>query len=772
MTTFKPPKPYKLSKTETIASFEAWKHNQLYNLMADPVFKDLMASTTSWSKKGVANRGLVADTAAGGKTAEAKCQTLNLMLDQIANWCPFISRTFLVKQSTSLNDVWQKIREHYGFLSTGGHFLDISAIHLEPDERPEDLYQRIYMFFEDNLITANSLSHNGAQLTTDEEMSPTLENTITWLWLKLLNPALPQLVKQRYGADLQNKSLASLKSEISQAMTSLLDEVASSEESRVFRTGNRASRQPGGSQRRSCVLCKTAGRPHNSHWLSQCTFLPAEDKKALSRATNCDIQYDSESEDENVEDEDEGDDNDEANAYLDTRRCRRVGNMASPVLDFLFRSSTLSVTLDSGSTSNHIREDVARRCGLKIHPATQCAGQADGVSKLDTVGEVHFSIQRDGKNFKFDGLVVKTLSDDILGGMPFLHKNDIGIRPSKSQIIIRGTEIIKYNSKGVCTPMTRRTDVPYVLKSPSNQTVILPGEVLTLQTPDDAEANSTWALEPRHDHGPQVWFPPQEVADRDHQIEITNTSDEPITLKKHSHVCQIRSVKEICTPLGDGLTQHSISKPPRVPNSNNCSFSKSVQVNPDNLVSSKFAQKAMEINKMYDRVFCPELPMYNGHSGNVQCHINMGPAKPPQRKARLPHYDHKKMVVLQEKFDELESMGVLGKPEEEGVVVENLSMSFLVPKSGVDDFRLVTAFTEIGEYSKPQPSVMPDVEATLRTIGRWKYVIKTDLKQAYFQIPLSKESKRNAGTASPFKGVRVFNTSTELSWASPVRKQL
>lgn len=226
-----------------------------------------------------------------------------------------------------------------------------------------------------------------SELTTDEEMSPTLENTITWLWLKLLNPALPQLVQQRYGADLRNKSLASLKSEISQAMTSLLDEVASSEESRVFRTGNRASRkpgnrasrQPGGGQRMSCVLCKTAGRPHNSHWLSQCTFLPAEDKKALSRATNCDINYDSESEDENVEDEDEGDDNDEADAYLDTRRCRRVGNMASPVLDFLFRSSTLSVTLYSGSTSNHIREDVARRCGLKIHPATQCAGQADGV---------------------------------------------------------------------------------------------------------------------------------------------------------------------------------------------------------------------------------------------------------------------------------------------------------------------------------------------------------------------------------------------------------
>ena len=52
---------------------------------------------------------------------------------------------------------------------------------------------------------------------------------------------------------------------------------------------------------------------------------------------------------------------------------------------------------------------------------------------------------------------------------------------------------------------------------------------------------------------------------------------------------------------------------------------------------------------------------------------------------------------------------------------------------------------------------MPDIEGTLHTIGCWKYVIKTDLKQAFFQIQLSKESMRYAGTASPFKGVPVFN---------------
>ena len=107
-------------------------------------------------------------------------------------------------------------------------------------------------------------------------------------------------------------------------------------------------------------------------------------------------------------------------------------------------------------------------------------------------------------------------------------------------------------------------------------------------------------------------------------------------------------------------------------------------------------------------------------------------------------------------FDDLEKQGVFVKPEEVRLTAEYMNMSFLVNKPTPGTFRLVTAFREIGEYSKPQPSLMPNVEDTLRTIGKWKYIISTDLKSAYFQIPLSKESMRYAGTATPFKGVRVY----------------
>ena len=132
------------------------------------MFKAFNAKIKTWNKKSSSDpyRGLVDDgddvAAADKKTAADKLEILELMLDQIANWCPVISRTILVNHTTSLNDVRQKIREHCGFMNTGGHFLDLSEIKRETDESPQDLFQRVFMFFEDNLLKANSLTHHGA----------------------------------------------------------------------------------------------------------------------------------------------------------------------------------------------------------------------------------------------------------------------------------------------------------------------------------------------------------------------------------------------------------------------------------------------------------------------------------------------------------------------------------------------------------------------------------------------------------------------------------
>ena len=112
-------------------------------------------------------------------------------------------------------------------------------------------------------------------------------------------------------------------------------------------------------------------------------------------------------------------------------------------------------------------------------------------------------------------------------------------------------------------------------------------------------------------------------------------------------------------------------------------------------------------------------------------------------------------MELQEKFDQLEELGVFKRLEDIGISIEYLNPSFLVKKPS-GGHRLVTAFADVGRYSKPQPSVMPDVDSTLRHIAQWKHLIATDLTSAFYQIPLSQASMKYCGVATPFKGVRVY----------------
>ncbi len=84
--------------------------------------------------------------------------------------------------------------------------------------------------FEDNLLTpGGGLRHHGEALPNDEDLSPTLENTIVLLWLQMVHPGLPQLVKQKFGVELRQQT-----QEISQALSSLQEEIRNIEHSKVL----------------------------------------------------------------------------------------------------------------------------------------------------------------------------------------------------------------------------------------------------------------------------------------------------------------------------------------------------------------------------------------------------------------------------------------------------------------------------------------------------------------------------------------------------------
>ena len=125
-----------------------------------------------------------------------------------------------------------------------------------------------------------------------------------------------------------------------------------------------------------------------------------------------------------------------------------------------------------------------------------------------------------------------------------------------------------------------------------------------------------------------------------------------------------------------------------------------------------------------------------------------------------PRYDKNNLDLLQDKFDQLEALGVFARPENVNVVVEHVSISFLVKKAN-GGHRLVTAFTSLGPYCKTLPVTMSTVDDVLRMMGNWRYVITTDLRDAFYQIPLEHSSMKWCGTMTPYRGLRVYQVAAQ-----------
>ena len=235
------PKPRKLEGEPTPTELETWINNLVFNLTIDGNFEEFLEEGFNWSSPSVANRGLVADNAQtpNARTAKQKAAYLDRMLGSISAYAPVISKRFITHEATSLNEIWDRLRTRFGCRKTGSLILDLAAFTTDSDESHEALWERILSFVENNLIlSSDKIKHHGQNLIRSEEMTPTLTNICIVLWLKTIHPNLPALVKQKYATELRNKSLASIRDEISESINSLLYEISANDESTISRAYN------------------------------------------------------------------------------------------------------------------------------------------------------------------------------------------------------------------------------------------------------------------------------------------------------------------------------------------------------------------------------------------------------------------------------------------------------------------------------------------------------------------------------------------------------
>lgn len=773
------PKQRCLEKNETIGSYERWQRNLLYILSLDPNQKIFTKPGATWERRKRNNpkRGFTDDgdnVTTNKRTAEEKVQQLELMLGQIANYCGVIDDDTIINGSTSLDSIWKAIRTHYGFQCTGARFIDLAEIKRQPEERPADLYQRINSFISDCLLRKDGgITHHDEAVDEDEFKTPTLENFMILYWLQLVHPDLPKQVKLRFTTQLRTRTLASLKDEISLSLDSLMDEIGNVHDARTMRAGveQMFKRKPyaGGSkapygkstrtrtpyndrqrfssrQEKECSICLRSGDPC-SHLLSQCPHLTENDSKFMSRLRALDI---------NDDDECQSDYESDASArHISTHynrtfpKARRVPVEESPYLDVYFQSKPVRITVDSGATGNFISKSAARRLGVQIRKNSQGATQADGKSEMKIVGETSFEVSRDSHTLRVDALVAEEMNDEILGGTPFQRVNDVSPRIS-AKVVYVGSQKYPYMSQTDARSHNRRIHID-ILKADENQTV-WPDEYIECRLPTSLPDNE-YAIEPRLSSAATVISMPMVTQSVGGTVRLVNNSCEPVTLKKNQEVCQLRPM---CSPdTQAGIKSHSTNPSKSVQSHQQAPFSASVRIDPDNRMpvstKAKFAEQLIK----YDDTFNPQLGKYNGESGPIKAVVHMGPVLPPQRKGRMPLYGRSNLEQLQAEQDYLEEQGALVRPEDLGIHVEYLNPSFLVkkPKGG---FRLVTAFTDIAQFSKPQPSLMPNIDNTLRQIGQWKYIVEADLTKAFHQIPLDRGSMPFCGIATPFKGIRVY----------------
>lgn len=742
-------KQWPLTEEETITSFESWKNNMVYILSLEEKFLPFLEPGCEWTKaKETYYRGFT------GRGAATKAASLDLMLGQIANFVPVISRNTIVRNSTSLKSIWNSIRLYYGIQSNGARFIDFLSIEYTPTRRHEAVYQEMVAFVEDNLLTTEGgLKHHG-QVMNEEEMSPTLENLIVLLWLQRLHPQLPTLVKQQFGTELRKQTLASLRPEISQCIPTMLSKLDSQlqEESTVCQLRSDTRHNVSG-RRAQCPICKAARRPNANHYLTKCKYLPEEDRAYLlkghrpkTRTVTIEVPV-SESEEDSEDEEIGGEEVMRVNQAVN----RRVDVKKSPCFKAFFKHNPVSLTLDTGAETNLIKASLAQFLGVRVKRSSQTARQADGVTPLNITGETSFTVTRNGIDLVLEALVVADMDVEILAGIPFMIKNDISVRPATNEITIKGSKTFQYNQEVPSNGdhVVRRTQA-HVLRAPEHIT-LWPGDYMEIAIPDAIAKEDTIAVEPRQTskNGNQ-WPEPQLTEVVDGHIRLSNSSETPVAISKNDHFCQVLPVCDCKTTSAEGNYSASVQRTsPAEPFSNN------VTLDPDDIMPPNVHSSFRAALERFDSVFDPKYKGYNGYYGDFKAVVNMGPVLPPQRKGRIPQYSRNKLVELQEVFDKLESDGVFKRPEEAGITVEYLNPSFLVRKSS-GGHRLVTAFTDVGRYCKPSPSTMPDVDSTLRTIAGWTYIIVTDLTSAFYQIPLSHDSMRYCGVATPFKGIRVY----------------
>ena len=714
----------------------------------------------------------------------------------IAGCCHKDHYMTIIEQSTSLDWIWNELKGIYQIVHVGKDFLNIVDIKFDPNTMSATSVYNAYRskIMENLKPTGTTIKwKNNLQLATAEALTPTFEDHILLSVLQLIDNRLPMKVREIYGPRMDDtKFLMDFKQDILTNVSKMIDDMEANDtqlnwmqmgksngRQQRFRNNGSGRKTPNHNQPRQnlgkfCRLCHLARKPRNevtSHEIgdTQCPSLSARDRDALYQKIGKVGQVVTQEEDDlddlakqhGYEDMDEVNHDLQGNIILDSK-LSFISPVPSQILTLFQNTRIVHIDLDSGCWVSCVKADFAQKMGWRILPNSQLAKLADDKTILKSIGEVNETFKRNNWQVNFRALVLSQLHTDAIGGNNFMKDNNIEQSIINKTITVHGKYTVPETNRSVKLP----TQLDAILVSTVTPSVLLQNQAMTIKVP--IEDGKLVIAESRVENKIKHWPQSQLCEVRNGKISVENSTNKPIHFRNKDHHVQLVQTTDLPT---NSKQNPEYSKPEINFTPNNFSIN-DLSIN-YNVLNDQQKVKLLTILEDNKSVFDKDLKIgYNQASGQHHCKLNWASKERPiSRKVSCANYNSSLNHLLQDVCDQLTEKGVLGIPQQDNVIIQHVSPCFLRKKQRAkdkspnqlltDDVRLVVNTTELSKYLKNMPTKVTKPNEVYAALSRWKFIIKTDLYQGFFQNQLHPAAYPWCAIQTPHGGIRYFKRSIQ-----------
>ena len=800
MSRIKISKPERLPREGvTDIDLNTWKNELLNYLSQDDVFEKFCdeGPYSTW-EAAESNKQRISNFVVPDSELDLikRRRQLNNFITITAGCCYKDHYMTIIEQSTSFNWIWNELKNIYQIVHVGKDFLNIVDIKFDSNSMsPTTVYNAYRSKIMENLKPKGTTVKwkSNTTLQSQEVLTPTFEDHILLSVLQLIDSRLPLKVREVYGPRMEDsKFLMDFKQDILSNIPKMLDDMEVIEtqlnwmkigkskgnfnKNPKYERSNRNT-QYKSSGNKFCRLCHLARKPRDqvtSHEIGdvQCPSLSPRDRMALEQKTGKLAPVVAEGDDlealailhgygDGVNNDQQAEQASQENVITNPI-LSYISPVPSQILTLYQGNKIVHIDLDSGCWVSCIKLEFAKQMNWKIHPNSQLARLADDKTILKSVGEINETLIRNSWTVNYRALVMKELHTNAIGGNNFIKENKINQSFVNKTITVHDKYVIPETNRFVKLP----THTNGILVSAVMPGVLLNDQTVTVSVP--IEDGNQVIVEPRVENSNKSWPVPQLCQVKNGVIHINNTSEKPIQFKNNEHHFQLVSTKE----------QATIAKPDSSYQKHNIQVSTS-ELNIDDLdINFKVMNKTqkeilLDCIQKNKKLFDKDLSLgYNHASGKHFCNLNWAnQEKPISRKVICPNYNSDLNFLLQEVCDQLTNAGVLGVPQEDDIIIQHVSPCFLRKKQKAknktpsqltsSDVRLVVNTTELSKYLKNIPTKVTKPNEVYAALSKWKYIIKSDLYQGFFQNNLHPNAYPWCAIQTPYGGIRYFKRSIQ-----------